>query len=219
MVYPHIDFVSTAIFPLESDWQTCLDYITAKDIREFRQVVGAESYLTMLMDGGTLRLFYSGLTSALGSTIQTAFSRAVNVLLPRTPKLKHISWDSISIEKLSVVLAVYLGVSKQVVLITLLMLQDLPSDQDCEQQAKFWMTLMMRLESTRCGIQMETWTEEYHRQQKSLSGAISSVDLAKVMLHKRSRRKLKPCRQPYSDGGSPFPQSINRSTSPIWQKQ
>ena len=31
MVSPHIDFVSTAVFPFESEWQACLDYITAKD--------------------------------------------------------------------------------------------------------------------------------------------------------------------------------------------
>jgi hypothetical protein len=197
MIFPHIDHVSIHIFPFEREWQTCLQLLKGKDIHHFCKIVAAESYLTMVMDGGTLRLYYPGLKSALGSTIGVALSLAKDVILPATQDLNHTNWESLSLDKLSEVMAYYLGVSAQVVYIVLHMIQRLPPDPNSEKHAKIWMALLMRLESIRCGIPSASWNVDYHSQQRSLSGAISPLDLASILLHNREKKGLRHYRQHY----------------------
>jgi len=182
MISPHIDHISIHIFPFDREWQTCLQFLKGKDIHHFCKIVAAESYLTMVMDGGTLRLYYPGLKSALGSTIQD---------------LNHTNWESLSLDKLSEVMAYYLGVSAQVVYIVLHMIQRLPPDPNSEKHAKIWMALLMRLESIRCGVPSASWNVDYHSQQRSLSGAISPLDLASILLHNREKKGLRHYRQHY----------------------
>ncbi len=103
-----------------------VDLVKIGNVLQFKQVVAAESYLGLLIDGGTLRTYYPGLKAALGQTIGGALGGEEPIILP--VDLDSITWEEIKLEKLATPVAFFLKISVCSTLLILQHLQLMPPD-------------------------------------------------------------------------------------------
>jgi len=94
--------------PYDEVIEPALELLRNLDIRDFKQIVAAESFIGLLLDGGPLRVYYPGLQSALGQTIGQALANAQGgIISPASLYFSHVTWDAIDLDRLAIPIAFF----------------------------------------------------------------------------------------------------------------
>jgi len=161
---------------------------TPTPFQNLHHVIAAEAYLSFMVDGGTLRLFYPGIKAALGKTIGEAVSTSEIIISPKVSDFSHVHWSHFQTETLAKQLSFYFCVDQKIINKFLLLLQHNDFKNDGLKCAR----IIKMLESERCGIpEIDGFTVEYHRNRGSLVGSITPHELIKVLLCVRPRKGIK----------------------------
>ena len=194
--------VPTDAIPYDTWISPAIDIIRTAGAHRFRQVVAAEAYLGLLIDGGTLRIYYPGLKAALGQTIGNALKAVVGgdsvIITPVSPTFDYVKWEDLYFRQLKVPLAYYLKISEETALRMLDYMQArYPSNVPVSDRrhGRFWIGMVKLLLSIEAGCEEgNCWTVEYHQRKGQLYSAISPHSLANVLVHTRraeSHNKLR----------------------------
>jgi hypothetical protein len=193
LISPMLEFVP--VEEIDSTYyNNTVQLLQSLHLQSFKSIAAAESFLSFVVDGGTLRLYYPGLRAALGNrTLGEAMADGKPQICPLSIDYSHVTWQMLSLDKLATPLAYMLNISEDAAHKILLYLETHPwADGSVEEEALYLIKLIARVESLHFELTFpESWSPAYHATHGTLSGSLEAEDLLEVMLYERPHRGLK----------------------------
>lgn len=152
---------------------------------DLAKVAAAEAYLGLLLDGGSLRVFYSGMTAALGHSLKDEVNTGHQYAQPRTPDFTHVRPDSFPQRNLAKVIAFYLHLDIDTTTHILEEFEAMPRDPQSEGYMLCFMRIVRVLECKYQGDpnSAEMWTQQFHSNRGTLHSLVTPANLAEVLTY------------------------------------